>query len=175
MASATQVWYDNVIAPGVAAKHPKKRAEYLRLPLSCIGGPAFVVSLLWLGWSSKPEIHWVVPLLATIPYGFANQTIFMSMINYVADAYGVYSASALAACGATRSLAGALIPLAVNKMLDSLGIAWSCTVLAFISAALCVVPFFFIVWGEKIRSRSRFSSGLQEREETGLTRSISLV
>ncbi len=46
---------------------------------------------IWLGWASKPEIHWIVPLLATIPYGFSNQMIFMGMINYVADAYGVYA------------------------------------------------------------------------------------
>ncbi|KAH8891842.1 major facilitator superfamily transporter [Thozetella sp. PMI_491] len=170
-----QVWFDNRLAPRLAAKHPRKRPEYLRLPLACIGGPCFMISLLWLGWSAKAEIHWIVPLLATVPYGLANQLIFMALINYVADAYGVYSASALAACGATRSFAGALIPLAVTNMLEALGIAWSCTLLAFIAAALCAVPFCFIIWGEKIRSRSRFSSGLQQQAEMGLTRSISLV
>ena len=177
MGCSVQIWYDR-IAHRITVKHPKKRPEYLRLPLACLGGPAFVVSLLWLGWASKPEIHWIVPLLATIPYGFSNQMIFMGMINYVADAYGVYAASAMAACAASRSLAGALIPLAVNNMLDSLGIAWSCTVLSFIVAVLSLVPFLFITFGEKIRKGSRFSANLQ-RQNAGnsldLTRSLSVV
>ncbi len=84
----------------------------------------------------------------------------------------------MAACGATRSLAGALIPLAVNNMLDSLGIAWSCTVLSFVVAVLSLVPFCFITFEETIRKGSRFSANLQ-RQNAGnnldLTRSISVV
>jgi len=91
----------------------------------------------------------------------------------------MYSASALAACSMTRSIAGALIPLATDKMLESLGIAWSCTVLAIISAGLGVVPFLFIAYGEKIRAASRFSKELKAqagRTDGGeLTRSLSAV
>ena len=159
----------------MTAKYPNKHAEVLRLPPACVGGPFFVIALLWLGWASRSEIHWIVPLLATIPYGFAYQMIFMAMTNYIADAYGIYAASALAACGATRSICGALIPLGVNSLVDALGIAWSCTLLALISAVLCVVPFCFIVWGERIRAASRFSSQLQPRPELELTRTISAV
>ena len=168
------IWYDRH-APRLTAKYPNKYAEVLRLPPACAGGPCFVVALLWLGWASKPEIPWIVPLLATIPYGFAYQSIFMAMINYIADAYGIYAASALAACGATRSICGALIPLGVDDLVGSLGVAWSCTLLASISAVLCVVPFCFIVWGEKIRAASRFSSQLQPQCELDLIRTISLA
>lgn len=62
-------------------RHPHKQAEYLRLPLACVGGPLFVIALFWLGWTSKPSIPWVVPLLSIIPYGIAYQMIFMAMIN----------------------------------------------------------------------------------------------
>ncbi|KAK0636397.1 major facilitator superfamily domain-containing protein [Bombardia bombarda] len=171
------VWYDGV-APRLSDRHPTKKPEYLRLPVACAGGPAFVVALLWLGWSARPEVHWVVPLLATIPYGFAYNMIFTSMINYVTDAYDIYAASALAACSMTRSIAGALIPLAIDDMLASLGIGWSCTVLALISAGLSFVPFGFIAFGEKIRSRSSFSAALEEdRAVDGgeMTRSLSAV
>ncbi|KAK0652851.1 major facilitator superfamily domain-containing protein [Cercophora newfieldiana] len=172
------LWYAT-FAPSVSAKHPKKREEYLRLPMACVGGPPFVLSLLWLGWSSSPDIHWSVPLLSMLPYGSAYLLIFVAMINYIADAYVVYSASALAACSMTRSIAGALIPLATDKMLDSLGVAWSCTVLAIISAGLGVVPFLFIAYGEKIRAASRFSNEIRadsgRPEGNELTRSISAV
>ncbi|KAK7748160.1 hypothetical protein SLS53_001415 [Cytospora paraplurivora] len=103
--------------------------------------------------------------------------IFMALINYIADAYGIFASSALAACAATRSIAGAVIPLAVDKMVSTLGIAWACSVLALISCALSLVPFGFIIWGEKIRAGSNFSKTLQNdpHPELELTRSISLA
>lgn len=182
-------WYDDLALP-LSARHPRKREEYLRLPLACGAGPIFAVSMLWLGWSARPEIHWLVPLSATVPYGLAYHLIFVAMINvssthwgsraspppirwrsrrlichcksqYVTDAYGVYSASALAALSMTRSVAGTLIPLAVEDMVAALGIAWSCTILAAISAALALVPFGFIAYGESIRAASRFSATLR--------------
>ncbi|KAK3366149.1 major facilitator superfamily domain-containing protein [Lasiosphaeria ovina] len=159
------LWYDN-IGPRLGAKHPDKRAEYLRLPLACVGGPIFVISLLWLGWTATASVHWFVPLSALIPYGFAYQVIFVAMINYITDAYDIYAASALAACGTTRSIAGALIPLCVDKMLSSLGIAWSCTLLALISALLGFVPFAFIMYGDKIRAASRFSATLKPQTDS---------
>ncbi|KAK0619361.1 major facilitator superfamily domain-containing protein [Immersiella caudata] len=172
------LWYAT-FAPSVTAKHPNKKAEYLRLPMACVGGPPFVISLLWLGWSSSSQIHWSVPLMAMLPYGSAYLLIFVAMINYVADAYVIYSASALAAASMTRSIAGALIPLATDKMLESLGIAWSCTVLAIVSAGLGVVPFLFIAYGEKIRAASRFSNSIRARSGIAdggeLMRSISAV
>ncbi|KAK3326205.1 major facilitator superfamily domain-containing protein [Apodospora peruviana] len=169
------LWYDKV-APGLAAKHPEKRAEYLRLPIACVAGPVFVVSLLWLGWSSSPGIHWVAPLLAAIPYGFAYQMIFNAMLMYVTDAYPIYAASALATCSTTRSMAGALIPLGMDNMLDSLGIAWSCTVLAIVSAVLSFVPFGFIAYGDKISGASRLSATIKPQavpNDGELTRSLS--
>lgn len=76
--------------------------------------------------------------------------------QYVADAYSPlnFAASALAACGTTRSIAGALIPLAIDNMLAALGVAWAITVLAIVSAVLCLVPFAFIIYGEAIRASS---------------------
>ena len=77
---AGQLFYDSV-APRFAAHHPEHKSEYLRLPPACVGGPAFVISLLWLGWSSRRDVPWAVPLLSIIPYGFAYQVIFLAMIN----------------------------------------------------------------------------------------------
>ncbi len=72
--------YDS-IAPRVSAKHPTKKPEYLRLPPACVSGLPFFISLMWLGWAAKSDIHWMVPLAALVPYGFAYQLIFVAMIN----------------------------------------------------------------------------------------------
>lgn len=78
----------NIIAPlwdtlgqPIIRRYPNKHAEYSRLPLACVGGPAFVIALFWLGWTARPSIPWIVPLLSMIPYGFAYQMIFMALIN----------------------------------------------------------------------------------------------
>lgn len=93
--------------------------------------------------------------------------IFVAMYNYVSDAYGsAYSASAFAALSTTRSIAGAVIPLAVENMVQTLGIPWSCTLLAFISLLLSIIPFCFIAWGPRIRSASKFTSKLQSTDQS---------
>ena len=92
----------------------------------------------------------------------------MSPRQYLADAYDIYAASALAACGTTRSIAGALIPLATDAMVGKLGISGACTVLAGASAVLGLVPVLFIVHGERIRAGSQFSAQIRAQRERGL-------
>lgn len=152
-------FYSDRLTTKLSARNPYRRSELLRLPGACLGGPIFAASLVWLGWSSARSLHWVVPLLAMVPYGWAYQTIFVAMYNYIADAYGSeYGASAFAAMSMTRSLAGAFIPLSVVSMLESCGIAWSCTILGVISFLLSLVPFCFVAWGPRIRKQSKFTT-----------------
>lgn len=67
----------------------------------------------------------------------------------------------------TRSMLGTLLPLAIEDLADGLGIAWSCTLLAGISAALALVPFGFVAYGERIRGGSRFSAALRGKRGGG--------
>jgi hypothetical protein len=139
--------------------------EYRRLPLACIGGPLYVISLFWLGWTSSPHIHWIVPMLAGIPFGIGFMLIFMALLNYLTDAYEIFAASALAATSCCRSIFGALLPLAASPMYDTLGIAWASTLLSCLSLAMSVVPFAFIRYGDRIRANSKFCQELLERKE----------
>jgi hypothetical protein len=43
--------------------HGKPRPE-ARLYFSCVGGLMFCSGLFWFGWSSGPNVHWIVPILA---------------------------------------------------------------------------------------------------------------
>ncbi|KAH6652138.1 major facilitator superfamily domain-containing protein [Truncatella angustata] len=141
-----------------------RREESRRLPLACIGGPLFVVSLLWMGWTARENIHWVVPCLAGVTFGLGNLLIFMALLNYLADAYQVFAASAMAASSCTRSIFGAILPLATTPMYDTLGVGWASTLLAFVSLVMCAIPFVFIHFGDQIRSRSAFCQVLKEKE-----------
>lgn len=52
-------------------------------------------------------------------------------------------------------------------MVDRLGIARACTVLAGVSAALGLVPVLFIVYGERIRAGSQFSAQIRAQRQVG--------
>jgi hypothetical protein len=98
--------------------------DHQRLPLACLGGPLCVVALFWLGWASSRETPSYVPMLAGIPFGMGLYCILQALINYTADAYKTFSASAMAAVSCSRSIGGAILPLAARPMYQNMGVAW---------------------------------------------------
>ncbi|PGG97474.1 hypothetical protein AJ79_09194 [Helicocarpus griseus UAMH5409] len=166
LACAVFLWWDDYLYRAKARRASwADIEEYRRLPLACIGGPLYVVSLFWLGWTSSPSIHWAVPMLSGVPFGIGYMLIFMAMINYLVDAYESFSASAQSASSCCRSIFAVLLPIATTPMFTSLGVSWSCSLLAFLSLAMSLVPFAFIRYGERIRQNSKFCQYLREQKE----------
>lgn len=168
VACGVYLWWDRILSNAKARDPPAqwtKKEEYRRLPLACLGGPLFVISLFWLGWTARPEIHWIVPTLAALPFGMGFLLLFMALLNYLVDAYEVFAASATAAAACSRSLFGVLLPFAAKPMYTRLGIAWACSLLGFLSLVMCVIPFVFIRYGDKIRERSKFCQFLRQKQE----------
>ncbi|KAG2419997.1 hypothetical protein HFD88_004794 [Aspergillus terreus] len=139
------------------------RAEFQRLPTGCIGGPCLTIGLFWLGWSAQPHVHWIAPVLSGVFFGFGYQIIFISLQTYIADVYRIYSASALAASVVTRSLVGALLPLAADPLYEALGVGWGTSVVGFASLACIPIPFGFLYFGPWMRKKSPFCRRLAER------------
>ncbi|KAG8528857.1 uncharacterized protein KY384_006546 [Bacidia gigantensis] len=157
--------YDTIFLRAQRASKPWSQVEeYRRLPLACLGGPAYVVSLFWIGWTAHRQIHWSVPMVAGIFFGFGYMLILMALLNYITDAYEIYAASGMAAASFSRSILGALLPIAAKPMYEHLGIAWGNSLLAFFSLGMCVIPFAFIRYGDSIRANSKICSELKERE-----------
>ncbi|KAK3717066.1 hypothetical protein LTR37_006121 [Vermiconidia calcicola] len=123
-----------------------------------------VISLFWLGWTARPDIHWIVPILSIAPFGVGFLLIFMALINYVVDAYEIYAASAMGAMSASRSIVGVVLPFAAKPLYARLGVDWACTLLAILSALMCLIPFVFIKYGEKIRANSKFCQELKQKK-----------
>ncbi|KAI1498080.1 major facilitator superfamily transporter [Biscogniauxia marginata] len=141
-----------------------KKEEYRRVPLAFLGGPLFVISLFWLGWSARSDIPFIVPSLAGIPFGAGFVLIFMALLNYLTDAYEIFAASANAAASSARSLAAVVLPLATTPMFRRLGISGACSLLGGLSLLMCAIPYIFIWKGERIRAGSKFSMVLRERK-----------
>jgi hypothetical protein len=159
------LWYDSFLRKAQARNAPwTRKEESRRLPLACIGGPLYVVALFWLGWTSKPEIPFYVPMLAGLPFGMGFVLIFMALLNYLTDAYEIFAASAMGAASCARSIAGAVLPFSADPMYRNLGVPWASSLLAFLSLGMCVVPFGFVWKGDKLRERSRFCRYLKEKK-----------
>lgn len=158
------LWYDRFLARSKATgKTWAQREEYRRLPLACIGGPLYAISLFWLGWSSRTDIHWLFPASSGVVFGIGIDLTLMALNNYITDAYGIYSASALASSILSRNIAAAfLVPLATYQMYASLGVGWACSLLGFVCVGLSPIPFAFIRYGPKLRARSRFCQQLNQ-------------
>ncbi|MCJ1361943.1 hypothetical protein MMC16_001044 [Acarospora aff. strigata] len=160
------IYYDSILQRAKARNaHWASIEEYRRLPLACIGGPLYIISLFWLGWSSSPHIHWIVPTLAGLPFGIGFLLIFMALLNYLTDAYQIYAASALAAASCSRSIFGVLLPLAARPMYERLGVSWASSLLGFLSLGMTIIPFAFIKYGDRIRAHSKFCQYLSERDK----------
>ncbi|KAI0484409.1 major facilitator superfamily transporter [Xylariaceae sp. FL0804] len=141
-----------------------KKEEYRRVPLACMGGPLFVVSLFWLGWSARREVSFVAPILAGFPFGTGFSLIFMGMLNYLTDAYEIFAASANCASSSTRSSLAVVLPLATTPMFGALGISGACSLLGGLSLLMSLLPFVFLWKGEKLRAGSRFCLELKEQK-----------
>lgn len=158
--------YDIILQRAKKANaHWSSVEEYRRLPLACIGGPLYVISLFWLGWSANQHFHWIVPIMAGLPFGMGFMLIFVSLLNYLADAYEIFAASAMAASSCTRSLFGAALPFAGRPMYHKLGIAWASSLLGCFSLLMSIVPFIIIKYGDRIRANSAFCQELQKRKQ----------
>jgi len=54
-----------------------------RLPTAILGGFLAVIGLAWFAATATPSIHWIVPILAGVPFGAGFMLIFMSSLNYL--------------------------------------------------------------------------------------------
>jgi hypothetical protein len=92
-----------------------------RLPPAMIGGIALPIGLFWFAWTNYPTFPWAASVTAGIPFGFGMVLIFLSIMNYLIDAYTIFAASVLAGNGIIRSLFGAAFPLFTVQMYTKLG------------------------------------------------------
>ncbi|TEY62317.1 hypothetical protein BOTCAL_0164g00160 [Botryotinia calthae] len=150
--------WDNGRYNATAAKHNNAAPPEARLPPALIGSICLPVGLFWFAWTNSPSIHWIVSIIGTAPFGFGMVLVFLSVMNYLIDAYVLYAASVLAASSVLRSLFGAAFPLFTTYMYNNLGIHWASSIPAFLALACVPFPFFFYKYGASIRMKCKFAA-----------------
>jgi multidrug resistance protein len=129
-----------------------------RLPPGMVGSIAIPVGMFWFAWTNYPSIHWIVSIAAGAPFGFGMVLIFLSIMNYLVDAYTIYAASVLAANSVLRSIFGAAFPLFTTQMYHNLGIHWASCIPAFLALACVPFPFLFYRFGAQIRKKCKYAA-----------------
>ncbi|OOF98689.1 hypothetical protein ASPCADRAFT_42278 [Aspergillus carbonarius ITEM 5010] len=119
-----------------------------------LGATLVAVGQLWFAWTCTPNVHWIVPILAGVPFGAGTACVFIYSSNYMARSYGIYTASALAGNMFFRSLLGACLPLAGPSMYATLGLNWAGTLLGLLETACISIPVVFYFYGHRIRKAS---------------------
>ncbi|EHK50986.1 hypothetical protein TRIATDRAFT_94197 [Trichoderma atroviride IMI 206040] len=126
----------------------------MRLPLTIPFSFFVPISFFWYGWSVQARTHWIVPIIGLFPFAFGLIGIFGTLQTYAIDSFPRYAASAIAAITVTRSIAGALLPLAGPPMYKALGYGWGNSLLGFVTLALIFMPILFNRVGASLRKAS---------------------
>ncbi|KAI8936585.1 hypothetical protein NX059_006987 [Plenodomus lindquistii] len=125
----------------------------MRLPMCVFFGMMIPVAFFIYGWTSYNKVHWIVPIISLVPFGFGIMGIFAPLQTYMIDSFPQYAASAIAGMTALRCLCGGLLPLAGPKMYESLGLGWGNSMLGFLGIAFIPVPALLFKYGKTIRER----------------------
>lgn len=137
-------------------------------PLEPIG----LFGFAWTSSGNRIGIHWMPSMIFSALVGIANYAIYLSSVDYMIAAYGVYSASATGGNAFARDLLAGISAMYAMPMYSNIGdklhVEYASTVLACLSCVV-VFPIYVFYWkGPWIRENSKFAKSLAaERDETG--------
>lgn len=175
--AANHRWYRPLHIKSLSEGKGGHVAPEHRLYAAMIGSFGLPIGLFWFAWTARRDVHWISPILATIPFGWGNLSVFTATALYLVDVYGpLNGASALAANGLVRYISGAAFPLftvqsesnhspvhcslLITRLVvyERLGIDWATSLLGFFSILLLPIPFVLFRYGPQIRRKSHFDT-----------------
>ena len=130
--------------------------EY-RIPLIMIGALTMPIVIAAYGWNAQLQSPLWLTLLTE---GLLGSTLMLAAVPwmvYVADAFGIYTASATTVVIVSRCLLSTFLPLATEPLVHKFGYGYAFTILGGISLALAPTPFLIYRYGEKWRQRSSYT------------------
>ncbi|KAK5168210.1 uncharacterized protein LTR77_006779 [Saxophila tyrrhenica] len=131
----------------------------------CLAAVLIPAGEIIFAWTCTPNVHWIAPIIAGVPFGAGNAAVFIYASNYLVSSYDIYAASALAGNAVLRSVMGATLPLAGPSMYKSLGANWAGTLLGLLEVLCIPIPIIFYKYGHKIRLKSTLIREMREDRE----------
>lgn len=141
------------------------KGQEARLYMACVAAIVLPVSMFIYAWTAKPNIPWIVPLIALSAFMSGVFVIFQVSYLYLADCYGPYASSAQAGQSLARNTMALVFPLFTQQMLAGMTYKWGLTLWALISVVMAPTPWVLFFFGSKIRSHSKVSRKILEAEQ----------
>ena len=138
--------------------HTSGRPEF-RVPLMIPGGFLSGLGLIIYGFTSKSNIHWIVPNFGAALFAAGAMFAFQCGQAYIIDAYPRYTASATGAAAFLRAIGG-VFPLLAPKMYEKMGVQWANVSLGILSFVVGLGgPILLWRHGVGLRGRSTYCAG----------------
>lgn len=133
------------------------------LPITIVAGACMPLGLVIFAWTSKPDIHWIVPTIGAAITSGASFIVFQTLFNYLSMSFYRYMASVFAGNGLFRAIMGGAFPLFgrplfLNLSTKNYPVAWGTMILFFLTLLMLLIPILFYVNGEKLRARSKYAN-----------------
>ncbi|OTA54747.1 MFS general substrate transporter [Hypoxylon sp. EC38] len=125
------------------------------LPPTFAGSFALPICLFWYGWTSRGDIHWIVPIIGSGLFSIGVVTLFNSLFNYLGITYSQYAASIFAGSALFRATFGAVFPLFARALFRKLGVGPGNSLLGGLAVCFIPIPFVFYYYGDKVRHMSK--------------------
>lgn len=137
--------------------NPNSSVPEARLHLSVLGSfLGLTAGLFWYGWTSYPDLHWILPSIGLGLIGFGSVIVMQAIMMYITDCYAKYAGSASAAVCFGENIFAAFLPLATQSMYSNLGFRWASSLLGFVALVFSFAPIVLVIKGKAIRRRSPF-------------------
>ena len=122
--------------------------------IACFGIP---IGLFIFGWTSNPNIHWIVSVIGITIFATSAFVLFQCIFMYLPLSYPQYAASLFASNDAWRAsfAAGAIVfarPLYIN-----LGVGRGISILGGLAVGGVLGTFVLYFYGAKMRARSKYA------------------
>lgn len=137
-------------------KNGLREQEHRLVP--AIVGAFFITSGLFIfAWTSRPDVHWIAPLIGTAVFCIGHFWTMQSLFIYLPLSYPKYTASLFAGNSIWRSGIAVGSVAFARPLFVNLGVARGVTLLAGLSVAGIFGTVAIYVFGKQLRARSKFA------------------
>ncbi|KAK2463907.1 hypothetical protein APHAL10511_004079 [Amanita phalloides] len=130
----------------------------VHLVMAQVGAVLVPTSLFCLAFTTYRHVHYIAPIIASVPFGAGIYFVFKSVFTYLVTAYRPIAASALAANSTLRTSFAAGFPLFAHPMYARLGAVGATALLAGLATLMTPLPFIFAKIGPRLRAKARFAA-----------------
>jgi DHA1 family multidrug resistance protein-like MFS transporter len=133
------------------------RAQEHRLVPAIVGSFLLPTGLFIFAWTSRPDIHWIVPLIGVAIFVMGSFGLLQSVFIYVPLSYPKYAASLFAGNDLSRSSMAAGSTIFARPLFVNLGVGNGVSILASISTLGIFGMLAIYSQGAKLRAKSKFA------------------